>query len=424
LGKRPIISIDGPASSGKSTTARELAKKLGYLWLDTGAMYRALAWKALQERTNPEDKESLIQLARQTRIKLIPRGSGYQISVDGKEVGEEIRTEEVGNLASSLSQIKEIREIMVKEQRRIGKKGGVVAEGRDIGTVVFPKAKIKIFLTASLEERAKRRWKELKEKGREVKLEEIKKELGERDKRDTQREFAPLKRAPGAVIVDNTSLSLSETLERILKLVEERKIKTPLWYLVLWGLSWFIFRVFFLLKIEGKENLPCSGGFILSSNHLSYLDPILLGLLLPRKMNFMAKEELFRGAFGWFIQKLGAFPLKRGKLDPRGYKRALNILKKGEILALFPEGTRSFNGKLGPLQKGAAGLSIRCGVPLVPVIIKGTEKALPRGAHFIKLAKLKVKVGEPLFPSGGEKEEELHRRLEERLKTLWRELNQ
>jgi len=200
---------------------------------------------------------------------------------------------------------------------------------------------------------------------------------------------------------------------------------TPLWYSLLRGLAIIIFKVFFAVKIRGKENVPLKGGAILTSNHLSYFDPIVLGLLTPRKINFMAKEELFENfLFRLLITKLGAFPVKRERVDKTVYQKALDLLKKGELLVLFPEGTRSWEGKLGRLQQGTARIALRANVPLVPVIIRGTEKVLPRGKKMIRLAKIEARIGESLRNKKSKKEdlktsiERLHKKLENNMRML------
>ena len=221
----PIITIDGPAAAGKSTAARLLAQRLGYLYLDTGAMYRALTWKALRDKVEIEDEEALSQLSARTQIIL----SSYsqidgkiKIYVDGEDVTTSIRSAEVDRFVSFVSSIKEIRERMVLQQRKMGMRGKVVAEGRDMGTVVFPEAEVKIFLEASLKERARRRWEERREKGVFLEREEVETELANRDRMDSQRKISPLKKAEGAIVIDNTHLSISQTVERILQVVREK----------------------------------------------------------------------------------------------------------------------------------------------------------------------------------------------------------
>ena len=219
-----VIAIDGPAASGKSTTAYLLAKKLDFLYLDTGAMYRALTWKALQEGIDLKKEDRLSEMAEKTNIEIFPKEESFGtcVFVDGKDISSLIRTPEVTRWVSVLSKVPGVREAMVKLQRKIACNRSVVAEGRDIGTVVFPEADVKIFLVASLEERARRRWKELNEKGIFCTKEEIKKELELRDKIDSEREVAPLRKAPDAFLVDNTNLDTAQTLKKILGIVKSK----------------------------------------------------------------------------------------------------------------------------------------------------------------------------------------------------------
>jgi CMP/dCMP kinase len=224
------IAIDGPAGSGKSSVARRVAQMLGYLYLDSGAMYRAVALKALQRNVSLGDERELGSLARETRIELKPptpeqeaAGAKNRVFLDGKEVTAEIRTAEVAQAASRLATIAGVREVLVAEQQRAGAGGGVVMEGRDIGTVVFPCADLKIFLDASPQVRAERRWKEHQEKGDRSTLPEVLEEVRERDKRDRERKVSPLLRAADAVLVDNTAMDAEETARLIIMLARERE---------------------------------------------------------------------------------------------------------------------------------------------------------------------------------------------------------
>ena len=219
-----VIAIDGPAASGKSTAAYLLAKKLGFTYLDTGAMYRALTWKVLEQGVNPEDESSISQVASTLDIRLAACRDhpGTRVWVDGKEISSLIRTPQVNRWVSQVSSIPGVRKALVEKQREIARKTSVVAEGRDMGTVVFPEADVKIFLVASLEERARRRWKELQEKGISCDLKKVKDELYLRDKMDSERETSPLKKAPDAHLLDNTRLDISSTLNELLKIVKSR----------------------------------------------------------------------------------------------------------------------------------------------------------------------------------------------------------
>jgi cytidylate kinase len=210
--------------------ARRVAAMLGYLYLDSGAMYRALALKALRCQVSLGDEPRLAELANQTHIELKAPNAAQEaagakncVFLDGADVTLEIRTAEVAQAASRLATIAKVREVLVAEQQRAGAGGGVVMEGRDIGTVVFPKAELKIFLDASPEVRAERRWKEHQEKGDKVTLAEVLDEVIERDKRDRERKVSPLMRAPDAVLVDNTAMGIEETARLIVMLARERE---------------------------------------------------------------------------------------------------------------------------------------------------------------------------------------------------------
>jgi cytidylate kinase len=229
MAERLTIAIDGPAGSGKSTVARRVAALLGYLYLDSGAMYRAVALKALERGIALEKDALLVALARETRIELqAPTaeqeavGLKNRVFQDGREVTEAIRTGEVAQAASQVATIAGVREVLVGEQQRAGRGGGVVMEGRDIGTVVFPNAQLKIFLEASPEVRAQRRWKEHQEKGESLTLLEVLGEVRERDKRDRERRVSPLVKAKDAVLVDNTAMGIEETARLIVFLANER----------------------------------------------------------------------------------------------------------------------------------------------------------------------------------------------------------
>jgi len=223
------IAIDGPAGSGKSTVARRVADLLNYLYLDSGAMYRAVALKALERNIPIEHEAALESLTRETRVELQAptaeqksAGLKNRVYLDGCEVTAEIRSNEVSQAASRLATIAGVREILVAEQRRAGQGGAVVMEGRDIGTVVFPHAELKIFLEASPEVRAQRRWKEHQEKGQHPTLNEVREEVKERDNRDRERKVSPLVRAEDAVLVDNTAMGIEETAKLIVLLARQR----------------------------------------------------------------------------------------------------------------------------------------------------------------------------------------------------------
>ena len=216
-----VIALDGPAGSGKSTVAKEVAKRLGFVYLDTGAMYRSLTLKALRSGVDLNNEAKLITLARQTIIDLqIGKDHALKVFLDGADVTEDIRTPEVTNHTFYVARVGGVREIMVARQRTIGEQANVIAEGRDIGTVVFPHAYRKFYLDANFEERANRRFKEMKQKGTTVESSAVQKDLQERDTKDFTRQVGPLKKADDAIVIDSTHLSIQDVVQKIIDSIE------------------------------------------------------------------------------------------------------------------------------------------------------------------------------------------------------------
>jgi CMP/dCMP kinase len=220
--KKISIAIDGPAAAGKSTVAKLVAENLSYIYIDTGAMYRALTLKALTKDVNLENAMELYTLLTQTQIQLVPEKGGQFVYLDGNDVTDKIRSQEVTNSVSIVSKHQSVREEMVSRQQRLAEGGGVVMDGRDIGTHVLPQAEVKVFLVASVEERAVRRHTENLEKGYPSDLQQLKEEIEKRDKLDSEREVAPLKKASDAKLIDTTALSIEQVVNRIVALANER----------------------------------------------------------------------------------------------------------------------------------------------------------------------------------------------------------
>ncbi|MDO4921162.1 MAG: (d)CMP kinase [Phascolarctobacterium sp.] len=219
--KKIVVAIDGPAGAGKSTIAKLAAERLGYAYIDTGAMYRSVAWRFLQTG-QPFDEAFISQLANTMVIQFRPEANVNRVFVDGQEVTDAIRSAEVTANVSRVAAIGAVREAMVEQQRRMGDAGGVLMDGRDIGTVVFPNAQLKIFLTASVEERAQRRYKELLAKGEQVDLAQLQRDIASRDKQDSERAIAPLRQAEDALLLDTSHMNIEQVTEKILQLVGER----------------------------------------------------------------------------------------------------------------------------------------------------------------------------------------------------------
>ncbi|HEY3284818.1 MAG TPA: (d)CMP kinase [Armatimonadota bacterium] len=218
-----IVAIDGPAGAGKSTVARGVAEALGYAYIDSGAMYRAVAWLARDAGVLMDSADGLAEVARQHPMRFVRRDGRQVLMANGRELDGEIRTPEISHLSSVVSVVPAVREALVAQQRRMGSEGDVVMEGRDIGTVVFPGAEVKVFLTASEEERARRRAEELQSRGEPVSLDQVRREVRERDARDQERAHSPLVPAKDAVEVSTDGLSVEQVIERILEICREKR---------------------------------------------------------------------------------------------------------------------------------------------------------------------------------------------------------
>ncbi|MCJ7642531.1 MAG: (d)CMP kinase [Desulfobacterales bacterium] len=218
-----IIAIDGPSGAGKSTAAKLLAKRLRYPYIDTGAMYRAVALKAKEKGVRVEDESALARLASSLRIAFVGGNAEGRVLCNGEDITEMIRSPDISLLASDISTKASVRKILVGMQRKMGGEGGVVLEGRDIGTVVFPNAEVKFYLDADPKERAQRRFEELARKGIPVSFAETLEEVMQRDRNDTSRSVSPLRKAQDAIVIDSTGLSVEEVVERMLQSIRERE---------------------------------------------------------------------------------------------------------------------------------------------------------------------------------------------------------
>ncbi len=218
----PVIAIDGPSASGKGTIAAIVAQRLGFHYLDSGAIYRVTAYAALKQKIDLADEPALVELA--GRLDL--RFDGAEVYLDGRPVGDAIRTEEAGRAASTIAVLPRLREALLARQRAFRQAPGLAADGRDMGTVVFPDARVKVFLTASAEERANRRYKQLIEKGLSANLSRILQDLQERDARDAARTAAPMQHAPDAVLIDTTGMTIAAVVQRVFDLFSQAQGKT------------------------------------------------------------------------------------------------------------------------------------------------------------------------------------------------------
>lgn len=220
--KRFAIAVDGPAGSGKSTVAKAVAKRLGIIYVDTGAMYRGVAYYCIQNGVNCSDEKAVLALLGEIRLKIQPTGEGQRIFIDNEDITEKIRTQEIGQGASEVAIIQSVRQKLGDMQREMAKENSVVMDGRDIGTYVLPQAEVKIYMDAGVDERAMRRMGELRAKGEKPDFEEVRKAIIRRDENDMSRQHNPLRKAQDAIYLDTTKMSIEESVEEIVLIVKEK----------------------------------------------------------------------------------------------------------------------------------------------------------------------------------------------------------
>ena len=401
-----VITLDGPAGAGKTTVARLLAERLGYELIPTGAMYRALALSVLRAGVSPDDPAALARHLAPLEVTVV---HGH-VFLDGEDVTREIRTQAVADATSTLSMRREIRDKVTPLQRQAAEPGGVVLEGRDTGTVVCPHADVKFFLTASLESRARRRHAELAAQGIAADLDTVRDEIKDRDRQDTTRALAPLVKAPDALEIDTSELTIEQVVERLLAVIDSRQAPPRrAFYSVMKTLAVGVMRAMFRLEARGTEHVPPRGPVLLVANHSSLLDPPIVGGACPRQLTFLAKAELFRvPGFGRLIHALNARPVRREGADAAALRVALRVLEQGGALLVFPEGTRGPEGRLREPKPGAALLAVLSGAAVVPVFVRGSGRAWPRGRRLPRPAKVRVAFGPPRRferPRGADKKE-------------------
>ena len=479
--RRIVVALDGPASSGKSSVGAAAAGRLGLRFVDTGLLYRALTAAALREGVATDDAERLVGLA--DRVTLADDGSGRltRVLVDGTDTTDEARGPEVDAAVSSVSRIGDVRAALLPRQRALAEGGGIVVAGRDIGTVVLPDADLKLFLDASVEERAARRIGErgLDPAGDEA--EAVREQLRVRDDLDRNRAVAPLRAADDAVIIEtdgnpfertvdiveaaihNVEAAISPaprpsngrrkaappapttappdepepragpadeptpaaepatataaeptpavakarraaatapaiastraperapapprsaTLERAMQLDND----LPMWMRMVALKARIGTRLFANVEIEGLEHIPRKGAVILAINHISNADAFVTGswitpALRTRRIHWLGKKELFDWpVFGWLAARGGVHPVDRSTADVDAFRLAIRILEEGDVLLIFPEGTRSPDGALQEAKDGLATLALRTNAAIVPIGINGSDRVWPKGS--------------------------------------------
>ncbi|MDR0735028.1 MAG: (d)CMP kinase, partial [Elusimicrobiota bacterium] len=375
--RKITIAIDGPAGVGKSSVGRALAVKYGLSFLSTGEMYRCLGWKALNLGIDLCDEERVYEAAQNIKWDFErTQGGSLKVFIDGVYPGDKLLADDVGQAASKVSALPKARAVIMRKQIEMGRAGGLVMEGRDIGTAVCPQAPVKIFLTASAEQRARRRVLQLRENGRKADYEELLASIKARDERDTSRAVSPLKPAEDAVVINTSDLTLEQVITAASARVDAVLPPSPAYtglykliYNLLKLLSRAYFRFFYETKIKGLENVPRYGGLIIACNHLSNFDPLLAGGFteLKRDSVYFVKRELLDWPLLGLIfrsPKFIAVDRKRVGGVFVSLNAAIKVLKRGRSLFIFPEGTRSKTGRPARAKQGVGFLAYYGGVPV------------------------------------------------------------
>lgn len=403
------VAIDGPGGAGKSSVAKAIAKNLGIIYVDTGALYRNIGYYMLRVGIDPKDKEAVASALGRFSLELKFEGGRQVILLNGEDVGDAIRTPEVSMAASDVSAIPEVRNHLLDIQRDTAKKNSVIMDGRDIGTVILPEAEVKIFLTASANARADRRYKELLAKGVSVTYEQVYADMVERDRNDSTRDIAPCTPAADAILVDNSTLTPEQTVKKILKIIRKKSKKKGNFYSRAKFIVAPLFRFFWRVKVKGVENIPKEGAVLLCPNHIAAVDVIAVGAVCPRQLTCIAKKELFSiPILGKVITALGAVKIDRGGADVGAIKASVAALQDGKVVTIFPQGHRypAVNPATTPLRHGAGLIAYHAKCDVVPVCIN-----IKKGKYAF-LRKVEVIFGEKIkyedlgFNTGGRDEYE------------------
>jgi len=390
-----VLAIDGPAGAGKSGTARGVASRLGLLHVDSGAMYRAAAWLARERGAALDREEEVLRALEDVRFEVGPDG----LRVDGRSIEAEIRTAEAGEAASIVAVHPRLRQRLVRTQRSLARAPGVVMEGRDIGTVVFPKADLKIFLSASVEARAARRFRELEGRGEHPDLAAIETMIRDRDLRDAGRAESPLVPAGDAVPLDTTALTLEEQIDLTAQwsslAMRGHGPTTPFYWFGSRLVKAFS-RTGLRFRIEGLDHVPRTGPLIVACNHISFWDPPLVGSNFPRPLHFLAKAELFQNkVFGAMLRGYNSIPIQRGAQARSGLRGGEEALNRGGAVLIFPEGTRNKSGAMLPPRAGIGRLAAVTRAPVLPVRITGSNHIR---RSIARLEVVRITHGSPLVP--------------------------
>ena len=415
-----VIAIDGPAASGKSSVARALAQRLGFSYVNSGAMYRAVTWHVLQRGVNVHEPAAVASAVEQSSIvcHLIDKQS--RISIDDHDPTPHLRDDDVNRAVSVVSSVPRLREILVARLRQYANKDNVVMEGRDIGSVVFPETPFKFYIDASPHVRVQRR---LAEGQRD--------EIAARDRADSSRVASPLVIAPDAAVIDTSALTIDGVVDQIMQrlvrkglpvhsqTVTARRQRMNPYYWLGYTLSRLLAQIFFRFRILHRERMIQSGPVILAMNHQSFFDPPLAGNASDRAIFILTRKTLLDHWFwGWLLPKLNIIPVDQEGSDRSALKALIRILREGEATLVFPEGGRTLDGNLQPAQPGIGLVIAKTLAPVVPMRIFGAHEAWARGSKKIRLHPITIVVGHPIFFTQAdiaERGKDVYQRLSERV---------
>jgi cytidylate kinase len=445
-----VVALDGPASSGKSSVGAAAAKELGYRFCDTGLLYRAVTWLGLHRGIPADAHEALVPLVREIELLDVGDGRLANVAIEGVDRTKNVRSSDVDVAVSAYAAVAELRLSLLERQRALALPGRIIMAGRDVGTIVLPDADLKLFLDASVEERARRRAVErgIKPTGRAG--QEILAELRRRDRLDSTREVAPLRTPADAVVIRSDGNTFEQTVAEVVEVIrrteaERAELAKPAPTVVeepaaseaspsrrssranrrskqegrpmrptpiATGRTWLyrlgnlvlrgVVRALAKFRSEGDlASIPRTGPLIVASNHASSADPVLITSFLSqdidRPLNWLGKRELVEWPpAGWAFRIAAIHPVDREAADLEAFRSAMRILEAGQVLAIFPEGTRSQDGALQPVREGAGMLALRSGAPVLPVAVVDSDHLWPKGSLLPKSGKrVSVRYGTP-----------------------------
>jgi cytidylate kinase len=425
--RRLVVALDGPASSGKSSVGAAAAREVGYRFVDTGLLYRALTALVLRRRIPLDQGTRIAALVEKVALAPDPNGRFTRVLLEGEDATDEARGREVDAAVSAVSRLPEVRAALLPRQRALAAEGGIVVAGRDIGTVVLPGAHLKVFLDASVEERADRRIAELGLEPASPEAAEVRDALRRRDELDRTRAVAPLRPADDARVLHTDGNTFAQTVALVVAAIRDAapqsgtrpaaglappaapvgasrpasavaaaragQVEAPtpfpndksLLIRMIALVSRIGARLVADVRFVGLEHIPRDGAVVLCANHISNGDPMICGawitpILRRRRIHWLSKRELFDWPiFGWIAHRGGAHPVDRSTADVEAFRVASRILEAGQVIMIFPEGTRSPTGALQEAKDGLAALAIRTGATIVPIGINGSDLAWPRG---------------------------------------------